>query len=225
MNYSRRRKLIKWLVPERGIVEMYVNPQSIQVSEGKAIKTERTKGGFIIHYWGEDLTTVDIRGNTGSSGIEGINVLQEVYRSEQIAFDYLAVEEAAKYKSDMDNFTTSLLPGVGDLLSFGGQFSTNLQAASLYAVPKATLGFYASTVEMYYMNLVYRGFFESFSFDENVESLGLFPYTMKFKVTSKRGVRKNYMPWHHRADAGPSEHIESQLSFPITSPNSTSATY
>jgi hypothetical protein len=209
-----RRKLIKWLVPERGIVEMYVNPTSIKISEGKNIKSERTKGGFVIHYWGEELTTIDISGTTGSSGIEGINVLHDVYRAEQLAFDYIAVEEASKYKSDTEEFVTALIPGVGDLLEQTKQFSKNAEQSSIYAIPRPTLGFYASTIEMYYMGVVYRGFFETFSFDETVESLGMFPYQMKFKATSKRGIRKNYMAWHHRADLGPSQHIDAQLSFP-----------
>ena len=78
IEYGKRR-MLKWLVPERGVVEMYINPQSIKIAHTKNIKHERSKGGFVIQYWGEDLIGITISGNTGSSGIEGINVLMDIY--------------------------------------------------------------------------------------------------------------------------------------------------
>lgn len=81
------RKLIQWNVPTRGVVEMYINPQSLSITERKLIKETRTKGGFIIQYWGESLPEIDINGTTGSGGVEGINVLRDVYRQEQIGFN------------------------------------------------------------------------------------------------------------------------------------------
>jgi len=83
-----KRSLIQWQLPHLGsgqFLEMYVNPQNIQFSSRKEINRIRTKGGYIAQYWGEDLDTVNIQGTTGSSGIEGINALRDVYRSEQLA--------------------------------------------------------------------------------------------------------------------------------------------
>ena len=91
-----QRRMLKWLVPERGIIEMYINPQSIAIRNAKNIKSERTKGGFVVQYWGEELTSIDISGHTGTSGIEGINVLSDIYRGEQLAFDIIALEELTK---------------------------------------------------------------------------------------------------------------------------------
>jgi hypothetical protein len=83
-----KRSLIQWQLPHLGsnqFLEMYVNPQNIQFSSRKEINKIRTKGGFIAQYWGEDLDTINIQGTTASSGIEGINALRDIYRSEQLA--------------------------------------------------------------------------------------------------------------------------------------------
>jgi hypothetical protein len=64
---------------------MYINPQAIDISERKLITTNMTKGGYNIQYWGNQLTTFALRGETGDGGIEALNVLHDVYRSEQIA--------------------------------------------------------------------------------------------------------------------------------------------
>lgn len=82
-----KRSLIQWQVPHVGgdqYIEMYINPQNIVFTSRKEINRVRTKGGYIAQYWGEDLDTIAIAGTTGDSGIEGINVLRDVYRSEQI---------------------------------------------------------------------------------------------------------------------------------------------
>lgn len=83
-----KRSLIQWQLPHLAsteFIEMYINPQNIQFSSRKEINRVRTKGGYIAQYWGEDLDSVTIAGTTGDAGIEGINVLRDVYRSEQLA--------------------------------------------------------------------------------------------------------------------------------------------
>lgn len=82
------RQLIMWEVPHLGsnvFIQMYVNPQNIQIQSIKDITETRTKGGYFIQYWGEKFDEIQISGHTGASGIEGINTLKEVYRSEQLA--------------------------------------------------------------------------------------------------------------------------------------------
>ncbi len=200
-----KRKMLKWLAPERGIIDMYINPQNIRIQEQKLIKSERSKGGFIIQYWGEDLTSITIDGHTGSSGIEGINVLRDIYRAEQGAFDVIALEELAKYQNEDEEFLRALLPGIGQIEDFIEGLADGTQGTGL-AIPKPTLGFYASTVEMYWMGEVYRGFFENFSVTESTSKLGVFDYSISFKATQRRGIRRNYLPWHHNAVSGPSDH-------------------
>ena len=85
---DKTRTLIVWEVSAVGspaFVEMYVNPSSLDIKENKIINETKTKGGFIIQYWGENLTTLSIRGQTGSGGIEALNVVRDIYRSEQLA--------------------------------------------------------------------------------------------------------------------------------------------
>ena len=66
--------------------QLYINPQSFQIREQKIIKKDLTKGGYLVQYWGEELPTVEVQGTTGSAGIEGINILRDIYRHEQIVF-------------------------------------------------------------------------------------------------------------------------------------------
>src|SRR5579885_1023285 len=86
-NSQLKRNIITWFVPEFGIVRMYVNPSSISYVHKKLITKDRTKGGYTLQYWGEELSQLNIVGTTGGAGVEGINVLYEIYRAEQYAFD------------------------------------------------------------------------------------------------------------------------------------------
>lgn len=84
----QKRSLVLWQVPHLGqnqFIEMYINPQNIQVGSRKEIQRLRTKGGYIAQYWGEDFDSLTLTGTTGDAGIEGINVLRDVYRSELIS--------------------------------------------------------------------------------------------------------------------------------------------
>lgn len=88
INPVHQRRLIQWEVPHLGSsfrIQMYINPQNIQISSTKDISETRTKGGYIIQYWGEKFDEVQINGTTGSAGVEGLNALKDVYRSEQLA--------------------------------------------------------------------------------------------------------------------------------------------
>ena len=218
------RKLIHWLLPEGPMVEMYVNPKQIVITQEKDIKSTRTKGGFIIQYWGEKLITLGITGTTGSSGIEGINVLNDVYRNEQIAFEPYALYAAQQYRQDMltgDVFgvqsALSTFKDVGGLFSGdesaatlfeGGQIGSILGLAQESSVQSAkmppTLASLASTVEMYHSGEVYRGFFTKFAVTESAENIGLFDYDLQFTATQKRGFRTNFFAWHRSAVSGPS---------------------
>lgn len=80
------RKIITWTIPNQGQVQMYINPQSIQTQERKLTKETRTKGGYMVQYWGNALPEIKIQGTTGSGGIEGINVLYDIYNQEQTGF-------------------------------------------------------------------------------------------------------------------------------------------
>jgi len=200
------RKLVHWLVPEGPIVQMYCNPQQIVYNDTKNIEAQRTKGGFVIQYWGEGLSILDITGTTGTSGIEGINVLRDIYRNEQLAFDPYALFLAAK--NNQDTFAGDIF-GIRSAFSSGDSFLGALVGASEEANPKATrqgptLASLATQVEMYWSGEVYRGYFNSFTVTERANNLGLFDYAMRFTVTQKRGFRRNFLGWHRSATNGPS---------------------
>jgi hypothetical protein len=211
-----KRNIITWFVPEFGIVRMYVNPNAITYTHKKIINKDMTKGGYSIQYWGEELTDISINGTTGSSGIEGINMLYEVYRAEQYAFDGIGLTlDANNAAADL---SSNLVNGIGGII--GGSDATAVAGASglLGGIlgldspnnnlsPKniPSLGQLAISVEMYYNGWVYRGFFESMSIQERAENF-LFEYQIKFTATQRRGYRTNYFPFHRSANNGPSQY-------------------
>lgn len=211
-----RRKLMHWLVPEGPIVQMYVNPQSVRYNYKKVINPQRTKGGFAVQYWGEDLIPLSIQGTTGTSGIEGINVLYDIYRNEQLAFDPYALLVSAKkeqetFSSDLSTIGTDVFGLPSNPEGFGGiasDFISTLtgSAQQFSNIPRnaPSLAALACTVELYWSGEVYRGFFTSFSVTESAQELGLFNYDIEFIATQKRGFRQNFMPWHRSATSGPS---------------------
>ena len=221
-----KRNIITWFVPQFGIVRMYVNPNSISYVNRKLITKDRTKGGFTLQYWGEDLTTLNIAGTTGSSGIEGINALYEIYRAEQYAFDAVGLTLAANNASaDVAN---NLVNGIGGMLGqglnglVGGNPNSPTAAAggagllggilgldspnnSLSAKNIPSLAQLAFTVEMYYNGWVYRGYFENMTINERADNFAL-EYQMTFIATQRRGYRVNYFPWTRSANDGPSQY-------------------
>lgn len=210
-----KRNIITWFIPQFGIVRMYVNPNAISYNHKKLITKDRTKGGFTLQYWGEDLTTLNINGTTGSAGIEGINVLYEMYRAEQYAFDSVGLTLAANnFNNDLSH---NLINGAASL--FGGDATTQAGTAgllggilgvdspnnSLAAKNIPSLAQLAFGVEMYYNGWVYRGFFENMTINERADNF-LLEYQMTFTATQKRGYRTNYFPWARSAKDGPSQY-------------------
>jgi hypothetical protein len=221
-----KRNIVTWFVPEFGIVRMYVNPAAISYNHKKLISKDKTKGGFTLQYWGEDLTTINISGTTGSSGVEGINVLYEIYRAEQYAFDGVGLTLAANNASA--DIANNIVQGVGGALGnqinglFGGSTNSPTAAATgagllggilgldspnnnLSAKNIPSLAQLAFTVEMYYNGWVYRGFFENMTINERADNF-LMEYQLTFTATQKRGYRTNRFGWERSAKDGPSSY-------------------
>lgn len=212
---THNRKMMHWLVPEGTIVQMYVNPQNVTYTSRKSTTEQRTKGGFVLQYWGEELGTISIGGTTGTSGIEGIQVLEDIYRNEQLAFDPYALTIAAKLDAEnysagvfgdgaAGSFVSNIASG-GDLLSSALNAATGVTPSTSFKAP--SLAYLAFTVELFWSGVVYRGFFKDFIVTESADKLGLFDYSMNFVYTQKRGYRQNFMPWHRTPTAGPSMNI------------------
>jgi hypothetical protein len=211
-----KRNLVRWFLPETGIIEMYINPQSIKYTDKKHIPTPtRTRGGYNIQYWGEELGNLSIRGTTGSSGVEGINVLYDIYRNEQIVFDVLAqaAEAAREENTSTGGLLENIIGGESVLGSIGSAIGVGVSDSVLNILEagstnptaqRMTLASLAFQTEMYWSGWVFRGFFTQMSVDESADKLGLFDYDISFTVTQKRGMRLNFMPWHRSAVNGPS---------------------
>ena len=204
---TRVRNMVRWLVPNSGVVEMYINPRSISYSYKKLIQPTKTKGGFSLQYWGEDLIRLRISGTTGSSGIEGINVLYDVYRSEQLAFDPYALALAANSTAQNESALSAFGIDAGSAAGIAGNIANLFSGQN--TIPKVayqhpTLATLAFQVEMYWSGWVYRGYFDSFTVEESADKLGLFDYNIDFVATQRRGRRENFLPWHRNATSGPS---------------------
>ena len=213
------RNIISWFIPEFGVVRMYINPHNITYNYSKLINADRTKGGFTLQYWGENLIDITLTGTTGSSGIEGINMLYEMYRAEQYAFDAVGLTLAASNASTdlaskaVDFLGSSIGSTIGgksggaigsSLLSgvLGIDSPNNNALASKNIMSLAQLAF---TVEMYYNGWVFRGYFKDMLITESADNF-LLNYTIKFVATQKRGYRVNYFPFHKSANNGPSQY-------------------
>lgn len=202
--------------------QLYINPQNFNINDKKFIKSDLTKGGFVTQYWGEDLTRIDIGGTTGSSGIEGINVLRSIYRHEQGQYRKLLndrrrqlAEEAASLQAqaissaESRNIGTNLaelitggaftqtIDGVKNAVELIGNAirgDSEIERRTFSAIP--TLAALATNVDMYYQGEFFRGYFERFDVKESAASPGLFDYSTAFVVTRRTGIRNNFAPWH-----------------------------
>lgn len=228
--FAKDRKLIQWNIPSTGLVEMYINPQSLVIAEQKLIRETRTKGGYIIQYWGEALPQIDLSGTTGSGGIEGINVLRDIYRQEQIGFSDIISQLNSGFLSNLFQTTIGAIqslstnPLANPLVSTANALSTPDQffkdvvttvgnVANVFdSIGRAissdqqlipTLAALATSVELWYDGVIYRGFFKEFRVEEKAEEPGIFRYAIKFTVTRRTGTRLNGFPWQRSVDFGP----------------------
>ncbi|MCK9567786.1 hypothetical protein M0R72_02400 [Candidatus Pacearchaeota archaeon] len=210
------RNMVRWFLPELGVVEMYVNPQSIKYTDTKHIGAPvRTRGGYMVQYWGEELGKVSISGTTGSSGVEGINVIYDIYRNEQVALDPIALAvDAARDQAATQSMnplqSIDILGGVTKAIGVGvnslfDQVNNVIKTGNVDPLtPKPTLASIAFQTELYWSGWVFRGYFTSMFVNESADKLGQFDYGLEFTVTQKRGLRLNFMPWHRSAVNGPS---------------------
>lgn len=116
---------------------MYINPETFVIDDSKLIKETQTKGGFMVQYWGEQLTKINMSGSTGSAGIEGINILRDIYRHEQLHLPKIieerdrrlsqeAIDQAVNsYKNASNNGLGVAALEVADAILTGGAI-TNL---------------------------------------------------------------------------------------------------
>lgn len=195
------RQMLRWRVPLFGWITMFLNPENITTADTKEISRTRTKAGFIFQYAGENLTEITLRGTTGSSGMEGINILRSIYRSEQLAFERIADEidrtgplaeflQLSRGATGTDFFNAPLLGAVTE--------RTADIALNILSQPFPTLSSLAANVELFFQGELYRGYFNGFTVEEDAQSPGLFTYTLNYVAYARQGVRRNFMPWHRQ---------------------------
>lgn len=188
---NRSNEIMSWRLPSGTVVDMYINPQNLTINDSKLITPIRTKGGYTIQYWGENLTEIAISGHTGSSGIRGIEVLRSIYRSENTAFDLVVATQQNELINILSQQSNIQNPNASQVVS---QYNQNLQQRNYLLRP--ALGALATSVIMFFQGVQYKGYFNSFSVTENTDQLGLFNYTISFSATSRSGRRNNFMAWH-----------------------------
>jgi hypothetical protein len=188
---NRDKQIITWRLPNSSLVQMYINPQNLSINESKQISQVRTKGGFTIQYWGDNLTRITIDGTTGSAGIKGINVLRDIYHIENRNFMDIAGAQA-------NELFNALQTGRIGEENFGAKavakHAKTLRERNFILRP--SLASLAVNVTMIYQGAQYKGFFTDMTITESVSRLGLFDYNMTFMVTEIRGRRENFMAWH-----------------------------
>lgn len=200
-SYINTRNIVHFFVPQIGVVNMYVNPQEISYAYKKIIQNTQTKGGFMLQYWGEDMPRLTLNGHTASSGVEGLNVLYEVYRAEQYVFDSIGLTIASNNSISGLSDLFANLGNVGNAIgsATSGLFDLNPLTQSILPRNIPTLASLAFTVEIYYSGWVFRGYFDNMTVTESAERLGLMTYNIGFVVTQRRGYRTNTMPWQKSA--------------------------
>jgi hypothetical protein len=224
-----KRETIKFLIPtsltsilsssvgDRKVVPLYINPSSVQTNYSKNISETQTIGGFIIQYWGDRITTISISGTTGSGGIDAINILYDIYKSEQTSFKNLLIIRRQKLEAalkDAQSGSEELNIGQAlDQVLLNGAFSEisngisetmdyfkkaitgeEVEKNSINLMP--TLSAFAVSLEMHFQGKVNRGYIESMNITEDGTNPGHFNYTIQFKSLKEYGERKNFMPWH-----------------------------
>lgn len=187
---NRNKQIMTWRLPGGNIVQMYINPENFDVVEKKIINPQRTKGGYVVQYWGEELTRLTLRGTTGSSGVKGVQVLRDIYRAENSAFELVAATRTSDFLQNASEQSLS----ASNLAETFANLSDTLKRSDFILRP--SLASLALSVMLFYQGIQYKGFFTDMTITESVSKLGMFDYSLTFMVTEKRGSRENFMPWH-----------------------------
>jgi len=237
LRIQRKRKTIRWVLPKdtpedlmsglgsskfltngRYVIPMYINPSSIGTTYNKIIQEVQTKGGFVVQYWGEKNVTLQIQGTTGSSGIEGIYVLERIYRHEQYEFERILSrrmkvakerikDEALRQSQNLNNIQFSQRESLSaKIFQAGDGLNTiaDVFCESTGSKPEIigkidtqeSLGSLATQVEMHHDGLIFTGYFTNFSYNETANEPGLFTYTLGFTILKSEGKRDNFAKWH-----------------------------
>ena len=141
-------------------VELYIDPQSISVKKKVIQKRQLTKGGYVVQFWGHDLTTVMVKAVSGyyglTKGLAPDNIAGIISKGKPVqgalkTFEYL--KENA-YMRRFDKRVPSIgLPIIG----------------------------------MVYDRILYRGYFETFNYSTEATNPFLISYDFSFTIIPPEG--------------------------------------
>lgn len=143
---------------------MLINPANLDLSYTQLVTENRTLGGFIQEYWGEQLTSLSATGRTAMFYNEGGITNSDTRESESyqnfIRLVNIYKNNGKDYYSERLTLAKNINPD--RIIAFG-------------------------TVVMTYMEKQYQGYFESFNIKEMAEKPFNLEYDFTFKVTKTVG--------------------------------------
>ena len=203
MSYAQwQRQLMVWELYNGTFIEMYVNPQNVTFTLNKKITPTRTKGGFIVQYWGDELEVIQMNGTTGSSGIEGMEILNDLYRSEQLGDSGMANLQSVYSRLSTHQHADDTHKKLSGSPPLSPEWSAS-KARSTDLVARAT------QVVLWYGKKRYYGIFTNFSITEAAAHPGEYIYSLSYSVWKTYGRDVNYMPWHRSNRVSTQESLES----------------
>ena len=62
-------------------VQLYINPNKLNISTQKVKDKKYTRGGIFYHHWGDDVWSMSLSGVLGYAGMSGIKQLEDIYHA------------------------------------------------------------------------------------------------------------------------------------------------
>lgn len=103
-------------------VEMYINPQRLNVQYQKVKGKAYTRGGIFYHHWGDDNPIMSLSGTVGYAGMKGIEQLERIYLNSGALLKYGHLDlnrvnngVSGKYRPiDLDNLSGIISSVISD---------------------------------------------------------------------------------------------------------------
>lgn len=150
-------------------VEVYVDPQTVKVSKKIIYNKKQTKGGWVLQFWGHDLTTITMNMQSGYYGYQkGQNILTMLGD---------IVSKTTSTGIDMGNrFIESLSKGTVDPLKVFQKIKNNVYNRR-FDPASPFVGF--PLITLVYENTPYTGFFNNFDYELSAQN----PFNINFSFS------------------------------------------
>lgn len=174
------------------VVSLKVNPESLSYSKRKVVQKVQTNapGRFIVFDWGSELTVLSINGNTGNllpdSIVKGsLGGLNQLVQNVASIIDPSSSNESAKLGSNTAGGNAMQRAILGkfsytDVLDMSPKYRTFKKLEKMFDVIDTDQDILTLDVG----DVVYRGFFEEFTFEVTADSPWNWKYTIVFTILS-----------------------------------------